>query len=90
MPFDHYFCIDNAWIELWLSFIFKNHSGNNPHPGPINNRRLAKILLPLETAKDTKPEFYIVSKPLYYFIWSLYGGGPSIIDNVIHDRCQLG
>lgn len=84
--FNHYYCVETKWIEQWLAYVFKNDKGDMPHPGPMTNRELAKKLLASTDQDRNRPEFYIISKPLFYMIQALYGGGPAIIDNKIFER----
>jgi hypothetical protein len=49
-------------------------------PGPIDNTELEKWLSTKNDQVDEDTErYYTVSKNLFYFFISLYGGGPAIV-----------
>lgn len=64
-------------------------------PGPLDNREIEKLLIIKEDdyleseAFETNKDFYNVSKPLFYFFQSTYGGGPAIINNALFKEYVL-
>jgi len=59
-------------------------------PGPIDNKDIERKLIEEQEyyldseAFKKNQDFYNVSKPLFYFFQSLYGGGPVIINNSVY------
>lgn len=40
-------------------------------------------------ATEDEYQFYKISKPLFYFFYSIYGGGPAIIINKLYRKDQM-
>ena len=59
------------------------------HPGPVDNQDLAERLVNFDDVKDTNTGYYQISKPLFYFFVSQYGGGPAIISNSLFQQRQV-
>ena len=53
------------------------------HPGPVDNGKIMKSMCRQRPGRQQREEAkaYQVSKHLFYFFVSLYGGGPAIVQN---------
>ena len=79
-----YYAINAQWVSSWLDYVQSDSKENAVHPGPIRNDVLLPQLLSLKSTQDSaqyKTEFYTVSKHLFYFFHSIYGGGPILVAN---------
>ena len=80
------YALDTIWIQNWLDWV--QGDGKNKPPGPITNDQLFSTLFPdkyegkkrVQSPKG-EPTYFNVSKTLFYFFVSLYGGGPTIVKN---------
>lgn len=84
---ERYYYVDAGWIQKWLTFCdgtdyFKRKRVKTEPPGPINNTELERwisgVNQRLPEGDDTE-KYYTVSKMLFYFFLSVYGGGPAIV-----------
>ena len=58
-------------------------------PGPVDNRSFKKYLMKVQKSVNEieDSDFYEISKPLFYYFISSFGGGPAITtnENIIKD-----
>jgi len=79
---EYWYLIDTYWLRKWQAYLNSSDS-NEPHPGPISNHSLLK--------KDGTPKLYLqkldhykgAHPQVWNYLFSIYGGGPPIIRNVI-------
>jgi len=95
--FSRFYAVNAKWIERWLAYMDqeKDMSGRTP-PGPIDNQTIADQLTQMSksTPDEEKPaekaNYYNISKPLFLFFQSMYGGGPVIVANGKFRQVELG
>ena len=82
--FARYYACDAIWVDRWLKYM-QSPDGERkpPPPGPIDNRTIAKTLLKQRNEKDSEAAgtYFNLSKHLWLFFVSMWGGGPAVVAN---------
>lgn len=76
------YIISTKWVASWLRYAESEDKQSVEPPGPVNNENIMRTLCALkagEERKDPRAEFYSISKHLFYFFISMYGGGPVVV-----------
>ena len=92
---ERYYALNNDWISKWCDWV--QGEGKAEQPGPVDNWRIVKLLCPdkrdlpvSQSKKDgDRLQYFNVSKQLYYFFISFYGGGPIINKHQSYLKLEL-
>ena len=77
-----YYAVNAQWVTAWLRYVQAEDKSTAVHPGPVDNQSIMNKMIEMETTSNKNQQtFYNVNKHLFYFFYSLYGGGPAIITN---------
>lgn len=73
--------ISCSWIDEWLHFTHKNSDLKSAPPGQIDNSKLEQILVNENRTDKLRKnhDYYHIAKEVWYFLFNIYGGGPTII-----------
>lgn len=77
-----YYAISTEWVTSWLKYAESEDKSASQPPGPVDNSNIMRSLCSLEEGeerKESRAEFYSISKHLFYFFISVYGGGPAVV-----------
>ena len=87
------------FINEWIAFTNKNPELRIGPPGVIDNAKLEQVLVIDEKFDGLKKnrDYFLVSEDLWYFFFSIYGGGPTIMKNTYatnlnisqSDKCEI-
>lgn len=72
-PGDECYLIHTEWISIWIDWVKRI----KPLPGPITNQ----IVVEASQTRAVKPkrDFKVLSKIVWEFLFSRYGGGPVLL-----------
>ena len=79
-----YYAISTDWITRWLAYVEADSENAAEHPGPIDNDTIMEYMCGLrngQSSRNQREQYYNISKHLFYFLASLYGGGPAIVQS---------
>ena len=71
-------------MQRWLDYIQAPDKSKAVEPGPVDNNAIARHLIEMQSANEQVNknfQYYSVSKHLFYFFQSIYGGGPILVQS---------